>query len=70
MFRNQMVLQAKGDKDRLYAFTCDPSAPLAEVAQALIAMKNIVDQMIKEAEENAKAEPSETNDEEQKEEDE
>jgi hypothetical protein len=49
MFKNQLVLEVKGRKERLYSFHCDTNAPLGEVYDVLHTMFYYTAQKLKEA---------------------
>ena len=68
MFRPKLVVDVKGEEERVYRFECDPSAPLGEISSAVSAIKKFVDEKIKEInekEESSKEEPKSEDDKEE-----
>lgn len=60
MFKEKLILEAKGKEDRLYTLTCEKQAPLGELWDALNVMRaHVFDQMQRYEDSQKKEEPKE-----------
>ena len=48
MFKQKVILDVKGNDERIHRYECDPDAPIGEIYDALCTMKNFVIEKIKE----------------------